>query len=99
MAVKVRDYHLIDERRRLSFHTDVRSGQYHPSEWVSERNLNSRDFESSQMTDVPATESRQEVSPFLRSGRGSLRGKLIVTDDWDSSEVNDEIARDFGLEP
>jgi prevent-host-death family protein len=31
-----------------------------------------------------------------RSGRGSLRGKLTVTADWDSDEVNEAIARDFG---
>lgn len=33
-----------------------------------------------------------------RSGRrGSLRGKLVVAPDWDSDEVNEAIARDFGL--
>jgi prevent-host-death family protein len=32
-----------------------------------------------------------------RTGRGSLRGRLVATDDWDSPEVNDAIARDFGL--
>lgn len=32
-----------------------------------------------------------------RTGRGSLRGKLVVTEDWDSDEVNEAIARDFGL--
>jgi prevent-host-death family protein len=31
-----------------------------------------------------------------RGGRGSLRGKLVVTPDWDSPEVNEAIARDFG---
>lgn len=34
-----------------------------------------------------------------RAGRGSLRGKLVLTGDWDSPEVNEEIARDFGLMP
>lgn len=34
-----------------------------------------------------------------RTGRGSLRGRLVATDDWDSPEVNDAIARDFGLSP
>jgi len=34
-----------------------------------------------------------------RTGRGSLRGKLTVTADWDSDEVNDAIARDFGMIP
>ena len=34
-----------------------------------------------------------------RSGRGSLAGKVTVADDWDSAEVNEAIARDFGLAP
>lgn len=33
--------------------------------------------------------------PFKRSGRGSLKGKIVLADDWDSDEVNEEIARDF----
>ncbi|MFG2038431.1 type II toxin-antitoxin system Phd/YefM family antitoxin [Dactylosporangium sp. NPDC048998] len=32
-----------------------------------------------------------------RAGRGSLAGRLAMADDWDSSDVNDAIARDFGL--
>jgi prevent-host-death family protein len=32
-----------------------------------------------------------------RMGRGSLRGQLVVTPDWDSDEVNDAIADDFGM--
>jgi hypothetical protein len=32
-----------------------------------------------------------------RVGRGSLRGKLVAADDWDSDEVNEAIARDFGM--
>jgi prevent-host-death family protein len=32
-----------------------------------------------------------------RKGRGSLRGKLVVAEDWDSDEVNEAIARDFGM--
>ena len=32
-----------------------------------------------------------------RTGRGSLRGKLVTTEDWDSDDVNEAIARDFGL--
>jgi prevent-host-death family protein len=31
-----------------------------------------------------------------RRGRGSLRGQLVMAPDWDSGEVNDAIARDFG---
>jgi prevent-host-death family protein len=34
-----------------------------------------------------------------RTGRGSLRGKLVAAVDWDSDEVNDSIARDFGMTP
>lgn len=29
--------------------------------------------------------------------RGSLRGRLAASADWDSDEVNEAIARDFGL--
>lgn len=32
-----------------------------------------------------------------RTGRGSLRDRLVATEDWDSAEVNDAIAHDFGL--
>lgn len=31
-----------------------------------------------------------------RSGRGSLAGQLVMAEDWDSPEVNESIARDFG---
>ena len=31
-----------------------------------------------------------------RQGRGSLRGRLVTAPDWDSDEVNDAIAHDFG---
>jgi prevent-host-death family protein len=34
-----------------------------------------------------------------RTGRGSLAGKLFLADDWDSAEVNDSIADDFGIAP
>jgi antitoxin (DNA-binding transcriptional repressor) of toxin-antitoxin stability system len=37
---------------------------------------------------------RQRVT---RSGRGSLRGRLVLAEDWDSDEVNGSIADDFGL--
>jgi hypothetical protein len=99
MAVKTRGYHPIYEHRRLSFHRDARIGGYHPDEWVWERGLDSRNFESNQVTPALVTESQQGAATFFRSGQGSLRGKLILTDDWDSDEVNDEIAREFGLEP
>lgn len=34
-----------------------------------------------------------------RTGRGSLRGQLTLAADWDSAELNEAIARDFGLAP
>lgn len=30
-----------------------------------------------------------------RTGRGSLRGKLVIAPDWDSDEVNEQIEADF----
>ncbi|MEU8237674.1 hypothetical protein AB0C07_05470 [Actinoplanes missouriensis] len=42
----------------------------------------------------------QSIRPrAIRAGRGSLKGRLVTSDDWDSPEVNDDIARDFGLTP
>ncbi len=32
-----------------------------------------------------------------RSGRGSLRGQLILAPDWDSDAVNESIAAGFGM--
>jgi prevent-host-death family protein len=32
-----------------------------------------------------------------RNGRGSLRGQLVLTPDWDSDAVNESIAADFGM--
>ena len=34
---------------------------------------------------------------IARPGRGSLRGRLVFAADWDSDEVNESIAEDFGL--
>jgi prevent-host-death family protein len=34
-----------------------------------------------------------------RSGRGSLRGRLMLAPDWDSEAVNESIAADFGMTP
>jgi prevent-host-death family protein len=34
-----------------------------------------------------------------RTGRGSLRGKLVMAEEWDTPEVNETVARDFGLTP
>jgi prevent-host-death family protein len=42
---------------------------------------------------VPLTEHVHRV------GRGSLRGKIVLAEDWDSAETNAVIAADFGLEP
>lgn len=32
-----------------------------------------------------------------RSGRGSLRGELVLAPDWDSAEVSESIAAQFGM--
>jgi prevent-host-death family protein len=32
-----------------------------------------------------------------RTGRGSMAGRILMTDDWDSAETNASIADDFGL--
>jgi prevent-host-death family protein len=32
-----------------------------------------------------------------RRARGSLRGQLVITEDWDSDEVNESIAHDFDM--
>jgi hypothetical protein len=48
-------------------------------------------------TEAGTRRSLQSIRPnVIRSGRGSLKGRIVVSDDWDSAEVNDEIARDFG---
>lgn len=36
------------------------------------------------------------ASRARRTARGSLRGTLVMAPDWDSDEVNDAIADDFG---
>lgn len=42
----------------------------------------------------------QSIRPgTVRSGRGSLKGRIVASSDWDSTEVNDSIADDFGLAP
>lgn len=42
----------------------------------------------------------QSIRPGpVRTGRGSLQGRLVASDDWDSPAVNESIARDFGLTP
>jgi prevent-host-death family protein len=33
-----------------------------------------------------------------RVARGSLAGSLVLADDWDSSELNESIADDFGAD-
>ena len=32
-----------------------------------------------------------------RTGAGTLRGRIVLADDWDSPETNARIADDFGL--
>jgi prevent-host-death family protein len=34
---------------------------------------------------------------FHRTGRGSLRGQVTISEDWDSADVNEAIADDFGM--
>lgn len=34
----------------------------------------------------------------IRRGRGMLRGRLRLAEDWDSAEVNASIADDFGVD-
>jgi hypothetical protein len=97
MTVKIRNDYIVHGYRRVKLHGQYHSSRSHPSEWVSERGLRSRDFESDLATEEPTTEVRRETN-ILRNGRGSLRGKLVIADDWDSSEVNEAIARDFGLD-
>ncbi len=38
------------------------------------------------------------VRTVNRTGRGSLRGSLVIADDWDSDRVNEIIAGDFGMD-
>jgi prevent-host-death family protein len=42
-----------------------------------------------------------KIIPLGRQARlaslGSLKGKLVLDDDWDSPETNEVIARDFGM--
>ncbi|MGH8795308.1 MAG: type II toxin-antitoxin system Phd/YefM family antitoxin [Stackebrandtia sp.] len=44
-----------------------------------------------------------KIIPFparvRRTAGGSLKGQLVLHDDWDSAETNDAVARDFGLVP
>jgi prevent-host-death family protein len=48
-----------------------------------------------------AGEPVAKVVPIVRrvnrTSRGSLKGRLVLNDDWDSPETNEEIARDFGV--
>jgi prevent-host-death family protein len=34
-----------------------------------------------------------------RTARGTLRGRLVLAEDWDSAEVNAAIADEFGMAP
>jgi hypothetical protein len=42
-------------------------------------------------------EAKTSLVKVQRSGRGSLRGKLVLVSDWDSTAVNESIAADFGV--
>ncbi|GGO12111.1 hypothetical protein GCM10010116_24300 [Microbispora rosea subsp. aerata] len=57
--------------------------------------------EESVVSRAGPTEATVIPSPakVSRRGRGSLKGQLHMTDDWDAPEVNDAVAGDFGLLP
>lgn len=42
-----------------------------------------------------------KIIPLGRQARmaslGSLKGKIVLSDDWDSPQANEAIARDFGM--
>lgn len=42
-----------------------------------------------------------KIIPLGRQARvasfGSLKGKIVLSDDWDSPQTNEAIARDFGM--
>lgn len=46
---------------------------------------------------VPVAKVVSLPTKVHRRGRGSLAGRIELADDWDSDEVNAEIAGDFGL--
>jgi prevent-host-death family protein len=47
---------------------------------------------------VPVAKVVPLVRGVNRTGRGSLRGSLVITDDWDSAEVNASVAEGFGVD-
>lgn len=46
---------------------------------------------------VPVARLTPYTQIVRRTARGSLRGELALPPDWDSDEVNESIARDFGM--
>ena len=46
---------------------------------------------------VPVAKVVPLIRRVDRTGRGSLRGRLAATEDWDVPEINDAIAHDFGM--
>ena len=43
----------------------------------------------------PNREATERSSLKRRRQAGTMKGKIWLSDDWDSDEVNEEIARDF----
>lgn len=97
---------LLKAFRRLAHRVQT----YQASDWICEHELNSRQFEQSNISRIyaggtsnaafvqPEREtSTSNIHPFTRHGRGSLRGRVAASPEWDSPEVNDQIAREFGL--
>ena len=44
---------------------------------------------------IPNQEASDTSSPKKKREAGTMKGKIWLSDDWDSDEVNEEIARDF----
>jgi antitoxin (DNA-binding transcriptional repressor) of toxin-antitoxin stability system len=39
-----------------------------------------------------------KVAPLGQTVNRTGRGSLVITDDWDSDEINNAIAEDFGMD-
>jgi hypothetical protein len=49
------------------------------------------------LTQKRAQSVRPQGRAIARTAHGTLTGDLVLVEDWDSIEVNEAIARDFGL--
>ena len=55
-----------------------------------------QDAETRPCRHVDGVEQASDASGARRTRRGTLAGRLDLSTDWDSREVNEGIARDFG---